>query len=1017
MATHIFWSSLIWWWPWICSQSAATYFTPPSVDMKVNWEDAQTYCQSEGTTLASIHSLDDFNDAKAQCDDLVGHIEVGPNDIIGCWTGLNNVETQGEFQWSDGTPSDYGFANDDPSQPVEGVDPWSANTLLSSPPENVAIVMRTGTYYNWESDTHVEYNYRWDLMYTVWLARPMCNGRTGTTTPSDTTTTTSSSLCGSESYNSYFDYYIGDGRCDGAGGASGNFNTQSCGWDGGDCCMATNSQLTDDDECLDPQYQDTTTTTTPTTTESIRTCTKDVNYVIDGALCQVWGDPHFRTWSGQRHDFMGQPTKGNSQVYYVARCNGVSVDAMPFTIIGHHTYIGLSDIMTGLDYLTFELYDDDGTEYLLFFNSSIASYTTRYDAGSTLYASVESTVLTSIRSDTNTQIGNRFSIRFTESFDDIEAILTIDGTCFVKFWMESWTGITTLYIKPPTCYKCFICGLCGDFKREAAISHLQKLETCDGGFVNYVAGWESHDDFAHDLTGNTWGVSYCSRMRRRLSGSYGDDQYLPDVGDDFTYVEPCDSYIAQITVDLCQTARDNAVTCCDLIGSTFCDELQETCEIDACVVSGTDSSVIDTAVEKLFTAAIDLACNIPNVAELFDESRVTASTSRNTATDPTFVYIACGSMAFVLCIACILYLLCRKTSADSTKSGSVSLITEVPSSTTIAMTEHDAADVEACVLPTGWVEMHTGDGRVYYQNNSTKQTQWDKPNTAPSNSRETVNLQSSAKPAPATASTSDIVDHKPIYPVLPSRTSVDASNNTQSNDLSAQLNEEDALPSGWIQLHTKDNRIYYQNNVTKETQWTMPSHSQVTVTSKEATSTTNVVMTAVKSTTPDAIDSDVVPKDWAEMHTSDGRVYYQNNATKQTQWEKPSDANETVISTNDINTAANPIADARSNHSSVQMNEEEHGETLDVMETPGYINSDQEDDCVLNDVMYSDIKQFLEGISVLEEENQVKYFKLFILNGFDSLEIVKTISQQDLLDIGVTKLGHRKIIVLKAQQL
>eukprot|EP01083_Nonionella_stella_P123571 372372_1 len=51
------------------------------------------------------------------------------------------------------------------------------------------------------------------------------------------------------------------------------------------------------------------------------------------------------------------------------------------------------------------------------------------------------------------------------------------------------------------------------------------------------------------------------------------------------------------------------------------------------------------------------------------------------------------------------------------------------------------------------------------------------------------------------------------------------------------------------------------------------------------------------------------------------------------------------------------------------------------------------------------------------EMELVKVDDEFIVNGFDALEIVKTISYQDLLDIGVSKLSHRKIILSKAQSL
>eukprot|EP01084_Bolivina_argentea_P302603 522350_1 len=507
------------------------------------WQEAQEYCQSEGTTLASIHSLDDWNQAKAQCAAL---LVVKSDTSYGCWIGLNDIETQVEWVWSDGTPSDYGFANDDPTQPTEGVDPWHIDERPYAAMQYEAVILQKGDYYG----------YRWTLALarTYNYAYPLCNGK-----PPPTSEPTTAPI-----------------------------------------------------------------TSTPTSAPTRETCTKNVNYVIDGTICKVWGDPHFNTWSGTRgrHDFMGQPAIGTSQFYYVARCNDVSVEDMPFTIIGKHKAVR-NTAPTGLDYLTFELYDDDGTEYLLFLSTYIASYSTRDASVSTLYA--DQVQLTGIPSGVDTAIGNRFSIRFTKSTLKINAVLTIDGTCTVVFWMDgSWSGMHTLYIKPPVCYQCFICGLCGDFKRAAATSATQRLETCNGGFVEYVAGWGANNPFAYDINGNTWGVDYCSQRRRRLSGTFV--EYIPDVGDHFTYVEPCDSSIAQQVVDSCQTARDNAATCCDSIGGNMCDELQESCEFDGCVVSGTNASVIDENVARLFTAAVDLACDIPNGTDLFDEARIIADT-------------------------------------------------------------------------------------------------------------------------------------------------------------------------------------------------------------------------------------------------------------------------------------------------------------------------------------------------------------------------------------------------------
>eukprot|EP01083_Nonionella_stella_P162218 532323_1 len=35
------------------------------------WQEAQSWCQSQGTTLSSIHSTDEFNEAKARCKAMI----------------------------------------------------------------------------------------------------------------------------------------------------------------------------------------------------------------------------------------------------------------------------------------------------------------------------------------------------------------------------------------------------------------------------------------------------------------------------------------------------------------------------------------------------------------------------------------------------------------------------------------------------------------------------------------------------------------------------------------------------------------------------------------------------------------------------------------------------------------------------------------------------------------------------------------------------------------------------------
>ena len=70
-----------------------------------NFSAASVYCQSYGTELASIHSLQDFYFAKIKCQEIV--IKNGQKSQDGCWIGLNDRHVAGNYIWSDGTLSNF----------------------------------------------------------------------------------------------------------------------------------------------------------------------------------------------------------------------------------------------------------------------------------------------------------------------------------------------------------------------------------------------------------------------------------------------------------------------------------------------------------------------------------------------------------------------------------------------------------------------------------------------------------------------------------------------------------------------------------------------------------------------------------------------------------------------------------------------------------------------------------------------------------------------------------------------
>ena len=65
-------------------------------DTKMIWTDAQEYCQDTfGTDLASVHSDQDM--------DIITTLSNG----LRVWIGLNDIDEEGTFIWTDGSPFDY----------------------------------------------------------------------------------------------------------------------------------------------------------------------------------------------------------------------------------------------------------------------------------------------------------------------------------------------------------------------------------------------------------------------------------------------------------------------------------------------------------------------------------------------------------------------------------------------------------------------------------------------------------------------------------------------------------------------------------------------------------------------------------------------------------------------------------------------------------------------------------------------------------------------------------------------
>ena len=194
-----------------------------------------------------------------------------------------------------------------------------------------------------------------------------------------------------------------------------------------------------------------------TWTPSEDACDKGVNFAFDGVPCAISGDPHCMcehsnvdafpascvsnltdtTWAGARHDFQGS---ANGQYYYLSQCAGSSTDDMPFSILGKHT--PWHGTVQGLDYLTFELFDDLGAKYYLFLSASLQYYINAEDAVDTLYDNnANNAALRPLTSGQETPIGSKFTFEFTQIWSSrIEARLSIASSfgpeCSVSLHMQ-----------------------------------------------------------------------------------------------------------------------------------------------------------------------------------------------------------------------------------------------------------------------------------------------------------------------------------------------------------------------------------------------------------------------------------------------------------------------------------------------------------------------------------------------------------------------------------------------------
>ena len=134
-------------------------------DVRMTWSDAETYCQLQGTNLASVHSTQDRDNAKSLC-----MTRPATDGHDGCWIGLHQPAGGEAWEWSDGSDLNYGFSGD---EPTTGVDPWDHDQPNNWHEEQDCAQLDQQYAFNWGAN-RCPHNY-YPVCNGLYVAHYMCS--------------------------------------------------------------------------------------------------------------------------------------------------------------------------------------------------------------------------------------------------------------------------------------------------------------------------------------------------------------------------------------------------------------------------------------------------------------------------------------------------------------------------------------------------------------------------------------------------------------------------------------------------------------------------------------------------------------------------------------------------------------------------------------------------------------------------------------------------------------------------
>ena len=229
-------------------------------------------------------------------------------------------------------------------------------------------------------------------------------------------------------------------------------------------------------------------------------------------------------------------------------------------------------------------------------------------------------------------------------------------------------------------------------------------------------------------------------------------------------------------------------------------------------------------------------------------------------------------------------------------------------------TMEDSSDVVDDLAP-GWETLHDpNSGREYYYNSQTGDTVWDKPVIPQEELAESNIGHSNALAADDSVEVEEpSVEIESNAEVPVADTNADSDSPSKQADVDEDEMVEEAIaedvvegnvwPNGWQELTDDSGNLYYYNAGTGETSWTRPTSdfsSDEAGVNKSHDSNNDHSAKEEENKEEAGNDQTPLPSGWTSLtDESSGRIYFYNEGTGETSWDRPVD-NVTDDSNDDL---------------------------------------------------------------------------------------------------------------------